>query len=88
MNITTQIDGVEYTFRPLNALEYGNIIDNAESQQVSNRRLVAASTGLEEKQVEELPLPIFSRLFLEYSKVNAPKGLDDLIKKSTTSPKP
>ena len=90
MNITFPIvvDGKEYTFKQLTALEWGNIMDTALGQQAANRKLVALSSGIDEKVVEALPMSDFTLLLGEYLRVNTPKGQGESTRISITSPKP
>lgn len=77
----------EYVFRILSAIEYGNIIDASSTQQESNRKLLAESTGIPLKEISDLDFPIFSRLLLEFHQIHAPKDIAELAKdlrKSTT----
>ena len=85
--IKKTVAGKEYNFHILNALEYGNIVDASETQQASNRKLLAESTGIPLEEICKLDFPIFSRLLLEFHQIHAPKDIAELakdFKKSTT----
>lgn len=84
-SIKKTVAGKEYTFRILSALEYGNALDTAGTQQESSRKLLAESTGIALKEVGELDFPTFSRLILEFHQVHAPKDIAELAKDSRKS---
>ena len=78
--IKKTIAGKEYNFRILSAIEYGNILDASETQQTSNRKLLAESTGIPITEISDLDFPTFSRLLLEFHQIHAPKDIADLAK--------
>jgi hypothetical protein len=82
-----KLDGKDYTFRILDALEWDNLVDLGGSQNTVNRRLVSACTGIPE---DDLPKdrPTYARLVFETHNVNGPKGLTGISEKSSPSPKP
>ena len=80
-------DGKDYLFHILSGLEFDTIMDNAESQNHANRRLVSMSTGISEDDLGAMDRPTYSRLVLEFHKLHAPKGVSELFKGSTTLPR-
>ena len=84
-SVKKTVAGKEYTFKILTALEYGNILDTSEGQQASNRKLLAESTGLPIKEINDLDFPLFSRLLIEFHQSHIPKGIEELAKDSRKS---
>lgn len=85
--IKISLDGKDFLFRILSALEFDTVMDNADTQNLANRRLVSASTGISEDELGTMDRPTYGRLLVEFHRLHAPKGVSELFKGSTTSPR-